>query len=64
LLTFPTADAYHDEDLPLVRNFTPWVVAAIVLLLIAYVPPIYEAVTGPATGAPPYAPTSPLPARS
>ncbi|HUI26783.1 MAG TPA: cbb3-type cytochrome c oxidase subunit I [Candidatus Kryptonia bacterium] len=59
-LTFPTAEAYHDADTPFVRNFTPWVVAAIVLILIAYVPPLYEIVSANVPGARGYLPSSPV----
>ena len=46
----------------LVRNFTPWVVAAIVLLVVAYVPPLYEVITGPTQSAPAaFGPSSPVP---
>src|SRR5262249_40145463 len=62
-LALPVSEAYHDETLPAVRNFTPWVAVAIVLLAIAYVPPIYSAVTGPPQVAPAYEPSSPLPVR-
>jgi cytochrome c oxidase subunit 1 len=62
-LALPVSETYHDENLPAVRNFTPWVAAAIVLLVIAYVPPIYSAVTGPTQLAPAYEPSSPLPVR-
>ena len=62
-LALPVSEAYHDENLPAVRNFTPWVAVAIVLLAIAYVPPIYSAVTGPPQVAPAYEPSSPLPVR-
>ena len=63
VIRFPTAEAYHNEDLGLVRNFKPWVFAAIVLLVIAYVPPIWEAVTGPVQGVPGYTPSSPVVAK-
>jgi len=59
-IRFPTAVAYHNEDLGLVRNFKPWVLAAIVLLVIAYVPPIWEAVAGPVQRMPGYTPASPV----
>jgi uncharacterized membrane protein len=60
-LALPAAPAYHDESLAAVRNFTPWVVVAIVLLAIAYGPPIYSVVTGPTQLVPAYDPSSPLP---
>jgi cytochrome c oxidase subunit 1 len=59
-LRLPTAQAYHDEDLGAVRNFTPWVVAAVLLLAVAYVPPLYEVVTGPTRAVPGYDPGSPV----
>ena len=62
-LALPASEAYHDENLAAVRNFTPWVAVAIVLLAIAYVPPIYSAVTGPTQVVPAYEPSSPLPVR-
>ncbi len=59
-LVFPTAEAYHDEPAPLLQRFTPWVVAAIILLFVAYVPPLYEIVTGPTQAVPGYAPSRPV----
>jgi len=61
-LDLPEAEALHDEDVPAVRNFTPWVVAAIVLLIVAYTPPLYEVLAGPTQPAPGYLPSSPIPA--
>ena len=60
-LLLPTAEAYHDGSGRLVANFRPWVVAAIVLLAIAYIPPLYEIVTGPTQSVPAYEPSSPVP---
>lgn len=42
----PSAAAYHDEDVPAVRNFAPWVVAGIVAILISYVPPLVQVLRG------------------
>jgi cytochrome c oxidase subunit 1 len=56
----PTSQPYHDEDVGLVRDFTPWVVAAVLLLIVAYGPPLYAIVTGPTQGAPGYDPGSPV----
>ncbi|MGH7786129.1 MAG: cbb3-type cytochrome c oxidase subunit I [Candidatus Binatia bacterium] len=60
-LALPESEPYLDEPLGAVRNFTPWVVAAVVLLIIAYVPPIYSIVTGPTQAVPAYGPASPMP---
>lgn len=59
-LALPTAEAYHDGSGRFVRNFRPWVVAAVVLLAVAYVPPLYEIVTGPTQNVPAYDPASPI----
>ncbi|HYS07404.1 MAG TPA: cbb3-type cytochrome c oxidase subunit I [Myxococcales bacterium] len=42
----PSAAAYHDEDVPAVRNFAPWVVAGIIAILISYVPPLVQVLGG------------------
>ncbi len=60
-LALPTAEPYHDEDIGFIRNFTPWVVAAVILVAIAYVPPLYEVVTGPTQAVRAYDPASPAP---
>jgi cytochrome c oxidase subunit 1 len=59
-LELPEAEAYHDEDLGVVRNFAPWVVAALVLLAVAYLPPLYEVIGGPTQAVPGYQPSSPV----
>jgi cytochrome c oxidase subunit 1 len=61
-LRLPTSAAYHDDELPALRNFAPWVAAAVILLLIAYGPPIYSVLSGPSQPAPAYEPWSPAPA--
>jgi cytochrome c oxidase subunit 1 len=62
-LVLPTAEAYHDAELPVLRNFTPWVVTAVLLLAVAYVPPIYQVLQDRTPGAPAYDPASPVPRR-
>jgi len=59
-LRFPTAEAYHDGTGRFVSNFRPWVVAALVLLALAYIPPLYEIVSGPTQRVPAYEPASPI----
>ncbi len=39
----PQAAAYHDEEPRAVRNFGPWVIAGIVAILVAYIPPLLQA---------------------
>ena len=60
--SFPTSEAYHDEkNISLVKNFAPWILVAVVIILIAYVPTIKEALENTAGGALPYLPTNPVP---
>ncbi len=61
-LDFPTAEAYHDEpSIKFVKNLTPWIVAAVILILVAYIPPIKEAVEFNREKAKPYNPSNPVP---
>jgi cytochrome c oxidase subunit I len=55
------SEPYHDEHVPAVQRFTPWVVAAALLLVIAYAPPIAQTLRSNFPGAPPYSPDSPAP---
>lgn len=56
----PDAEPLHDEDIPAVKDFTPWVVVAVLMLILAYGPPIAEVVKAGYPGSPAYAPESPL----
>ncbi|WP_164930821.1 b(o/a)3-type cytochrome-c oxidase subunit 1 [Aquifex aeolicus] len=42
-LEFPIADAYHDAPAPLLNNLKTWTVAAIILAVLSYIPPLYDA---------------------
>ena len=42
----PEAAAYHDEEPGPVRNFRPWVVAGIIAILISYIPPLVQVLSG------------------
>src|SRR5664279_594216 len=55
------SEPYHDEPVPAVQRFTPWVVASVLLLIIAYAPPIVQTLRSNFPGAPPYSPDSPAP---
>jgi len=41
-LDFPVAEVYHDEPAGFVANFRPWVIAAVVLVVLVYIPPLYD----------------------
>jgi cytochrome c oxidase subunit 1 len=56
----PVSQAYHDEDVPAVKNFLPWIVAAVLALFLAYGPPIAQVVKAGYPGSPGYAPDSPV----
>ena len=43
VIEFPIADAYHDEPAPLLNNLRTWTVAAILLAILSYIPPLYDA---------------------
>lgn len=58
---FPTAETLHREDPGFTRNFTPWVVVAVIFLVIAYAPPLIQVLGGNTVPAPPYEPFSPAP---
>ncbi len=58
---FPTAEPYHDEQVRWVENFKPWIAVMVLAILIAYVPPLYQIITGKQEKAVPYYPWSPAP---
>jgi cytochrome c oxidase subunit 1 len=60
-IRFPTAEPLRFESLGATRNFTPWVVVAVIFLVIAYAPPLVEVLTGNTVPVPPYEPFSPVP---
>lgn len=61
-ISFPTSEAYHDEKkIRFVDKFTPWIIVAVIIILIAYIPAIMEAINNPAGGALPFEPHNPVP---
>lgn len=55
------SEPYHDEHVPAVQKFTPWLAGAALLLIIAYAPPIAQTLRSNFPGARPYSPDNPLP---
>jgi cytochrome c oxidase subunit 1 len=55
----PTSEPYHDENVPAVQNFAPWVVAAVLLCAAAYYVPIHDIVKNGIPTAPGFRPDSP-----
>ncbi len=56
---FPTAEALHDERVSWLENLKPWVVVMILAVILAYVPPLYQILSGKQLKAPPYSPANP-----
>jgi len=64
-LEFPVSESLHNEKrVPLFDSFKPWLAAMAVILVIAYVPALKDAVTNPGPKAPRFAPESPVPISS
>jgi len=62
VLELPYSEAYHDEKrIPLFDRFKPWLVTMGIILVIAYTPALYDAVTNPGPKAPRFAPANPVP---
>jgi len=55
------SEPYHDERVPAVQSFTPWLVGTFLLLIIAYAPPITQTLRSNFPGAPAYSPGNPRP---
>ena len=55
------SETYYDEHIPAVQSFTPWLAGAVLLLIIAYAPPIAQTLRSNFPGARPFAPDNPLP---
>jgi len=56
----PLSELYHDEKVPALRNFSPWITAAVLLIVIAYYAPISDIVKSNVKPAPGYRPDSPV----
>jgi cytochrome c oxidase subunit 1 len=58
------SEPYHDEQVRAVQSFIPWLVGALLLLIIAYAPPIAQTLRSNFPGARPFTPDSPLPIKA
>ncbi len=56
----PLSETYHNENVPALRNFAPWITAAVLLIAVAYYPPISEIVKSKVKLAPGYSPDNPV----
>ncbi len=57
--TLPMSEPYHDENMPAVRNFAPWVAVAVFLCVAAYYVPISDIVRNGSVTHPGFIPDSP-----
>jgi len=53
---FPVAEVYHDEPVRALNRLAPWVVAAVVLIIVSYTPVLYDVVRSSFKPAPAYVP--------
>jgi hypothetical protein len=60
MLDLPVSEALNDENVAAVRSFRPWIVAAAILLIVAYTMPFLDIARERYEGAPPYSPDSPI----
>ena len=56
-LELPSSEPLHDENVPAVQTLRPWLVAAAILLVVAYTIPFLELAQGKYEGSPPYTPS-------
>ena len=62
VLDIPVSEAYHDEKrVPLFDRFKPWLVAMVVVILLAYVPALLNVNKNSGPKAPPFEGNSPMP---
>lgn len=61
ILEIPLATVLHDENIPIVNTWKPWIIAAVVLSLLSYTPPIYEILQEKNPGGKSFSPDSPVP---
>ncbi|MGM0459530.1 MAG: cbb3-type cytochrome c oxidase subunit I [Bacteroidota bacterium] len=62
-VTFPISEALHDEDATWLRNFKPYIIIAIILIVLSYTPVILDVLEATYGGSAPYSPNSPVPLR-
>ncbi|MCC5915109.1 MAG: cbb3-type cytochrome c oxidase subunit I [Balneolaceae bacterium] len=62
-VTFPISEPLHDEEAKYLRNFTPYIIIAIILIVLSYTPVILDVLEATTGGSLPYSPDSPIPLR-
>lgn len=62
-VTFPISESLHDEEAKWLRNFKPFIIIAIILIVFSYAPVIWDVLQATYGGSLPYSPNSPIPLR-
>lgn len=62
-IKFPISESLHDEEAKWLRNFKPYIIIAIILIVLSYTPVIYDVLQATYDGSLPYSPNSPVPLR-
>lgn len=62
-VTFPLSEPLHDEEARWLRNFKPFIIIAIILIVLSYTPVIIDVLQATYGGSVPYSPDSPVPLR-
>ena len=63
VVTFPITEPLHDEPSLWLRNFKPFIIITIILIVLSYTPVIYDVLQATYDGSLPYSPDSPVPLR-
>ena len=58
--SIPVCEPYHDENVPALRNFSPWVAAATLAVILAYYPPLNDIMKSHFKPVPGYHPDNPV----
>ena len=62
-VTFPISEPLHDEEAKYLRNFKPFIIVAVILIVLSYTPVIIDVLQATYGGSVPYSPDSPVPLR-
>ena len=65
VLDFPVSEAYHDEPrIALLDRFKPWLVAMVIILMMAYIPALINVNKNTGPNAPRFTPDNPVPVKT
>lgn len=62
IIEFPVTEALHDEkNIGMLQNFRPWIIIAVILIVISYYGPIKDSIDNSVKLSPTYSPDNPVP---